>query len=511
MKAICECDFNSYKRPNHNDLSNNVIYQSQIGQIEEMISHTNIGIIKCYKDIFKYKYFISNTGGFIILGLILIQIIITIIYSWKSLYIIRKYIFSITNKYLLYLSSLQNANLLSNNSLALNANNFIKNSPPNKHKKYKRKYKKSLNNLNNNNLNISSNKEKEEISNNNISNHKNSNYSINSSNCQINLSNEKIKNQHQDKNNNLMILSNNSLNTSKDGKSKSKPRAIKPKYKTHIKKKKKIFEDNLNLSNAPINNFKLSKENIYKNGLFINLKDDININIDMVEYIKTEIDDMDYDDAIRKDKRKICNYFCDKIKVNQILLNTFFYEEPIKPKSLKIILLLIQIDLYFFVNGLFFNEEYVSQIFHLQKDTFFEKFQRFIGNFFYAALVGVIVSYIIEFFFIDEKKIKGIFKREKDNLVVLKYEIVQITKNIKYRYLFFIILSYMITIFTWYHISCFNNIYPHMKKEWIIFSIITIILMQIFYIIVCLLESIIRFISFKFKSEKIYKISLLLS
>ena len=129
----------------------------------------------------------------------------------------------------------------------------------------------------------------------------------------------------------------------------------------------------------------------------------------------------------------------------------------------------------------------------------------------YSALVGVIVNYIIECFFISEKKIKGIFKREKDNIIVLKYEIAKIINDIKHRYLYFIIISFIITIFTWYHISCFNNIYPHMKREWLIFSILIIIFMQFLSLLACLLESIIRFISFKCKSEKIYKISLLLS
>ena len=117
----------------------------------------------------------------------------------------------------------------------------------------------------------------------------------------------------------------------------------------------------------------------------------------------------------------------------------------------------------------------------------------------------------MDFFFIEENKIKRIFKREKDNLLSLKYEITQLIKNIHKRYLYFIIISFIITIFTWYHISCFNNIYPHMKNEWILFSILIIILMQIMSILACLLESIIRSISFKFESEKIYKISLLLS
>ena len=338
-------------------------------------------------------------------------------------------------------------------------------------------------------------KTKEDYFNNNISKKYDNN---------INLINQ---NSNNDNKNPKLILNSISINNTINNKSKFH-KTSKKGTKTQKKSSKKLcLEDSSNVSNNILYKYKKSEDNFLKSGLLMNSKDDLNICIE--EYLSTDIDDMDYDDAIRKDKRKICNYFLVKLKANQIILNTFFYEEPIKPKPLKIILFLIQIDLYFFVNGLFFNEEYVSQIYHLEEDSFYECFQRFIGNFFYAALVGVMVSYIIDCFFIDERKIKGILKREKDNLLVLKYEIVQIIRNIKKRYISFIIISYIITIFTWYHISCFNNIYPHMKKEWLIFSIIIIILMQIFSVLICLLEAIIRFISFKCKSEKIYKISLL--
>ena len=96
LKAICECKFNILK--DNNIFSNNIIYQSQIGEIEEMISNTNIAIIKCFNDIFQYKFFIKCTGGFIVLGLIFTQIIFTIVYCSNSLYYITKYIFRISNK-----------------------------------------------------------------------------------------------------------------------------------------------------------------------------------------------------------------------------------------------------------------------------------------------------------------------------------------------------------------------------------------------------------------------------
>ena len=84
-------------------------------------------------------------------------------------------------------------------------------------------------------------------------------------------------------------------------------------------------------------------------------------------------------------------------------------------------------------------------------------------------------------------------------------------KEIKIRYNIFIIIAGVYSIFSWYYISCFNNIYPHMKNEWIKSSIFIILLVHIFSIFVTLIETLLRFLSFEFKSEKMYKASLWLA
>ena len=86
LKAICECLMSNLI--GNNILENNLIYKNSLGEIGTMLSQTNLEILKCYKDIFDYKYFISNTGGFIIMGLIMIQIILNIIYYFSNLYLI---------------------------------------------------------------------------------------------------------------------------------------------------------------------------------------------------------------------------------------------------------------------------------------------------------------------------------------------------------------------------------------------------------------------------------------
>ena len=242
-------------------------------------------------------------------------------------------------------------------------------------------------------------------------------------------------------------------------------------------------------------------------------KNDINknINIEIEEYLKTDLDDMDYDDAVRCDRRKFCQYFWEKMKTEQIILSTFFNQEILKPLPIKIILLILNIDLYLIINGLFFNENYMSDLLKSNDDNLISFISRILDRIVIITLTGIIINYIIEFFFVEESKIKKIFKREKENELILQYEMVQLIKNTYTKYNIFIIITCIIMIISLYYVFCFNNVYSSIKGEWIKSSIIIISIMQIFPILLYFLDTSIRFISFKCKSERLFKLSAILS
>ena len=234
--------------------------------------------------------------------------------------------------------------------------------------------------------------------------------------------------------------------------------------------------------------------------------------INMEEYLKPDLDDMEYDDAIKLDQRTFCQFLSDRLKEKQIIMDTFFNKENLRPMSIKIMLLLVNIDLYFVVNGFFFNEQYISLLFNsTEEETFFSYIPRSYSRFFYCTLVGVIISIIIDCVFIEEKKIKRIFIREKENPMQIRYEVSLNVNDIKTRYNVFSFLCLFIAIISWYYVSCFNNTYPGVKNEWIKSSLTIIILMQILSIFIALLQAILRGISFSCKSEKVYKMNQFLS
>ena len=114
-------------------------------------------------------------------------------------------------------------------------------------------------------------------------------------------------------NNNIMIFSNSNYY---ENNIQSLSKMMTPsKFNKINKEEKGIITNNEYKNVKKIPNFSNIQIDLINNA-------DIN-NIDMQEYLSTEIEDMDYEDVIKKDKREFCQYFNEKLKINQIILNYY--------------------------------------------------------------------------------------------------------------------------------------------------------------------------------------------
>ena len=229
--------------------------------------------------------------------------------------------------------------------------------------------------------------------------------------------------------------------------------------------------------------------------------------INLEEYLKTSLDDLDYDETIMREKRNICKIFIEKLVVKQMILDLFYNNNWIIPKKIKAIFFIIRIDLYLFINAFFYNEVYITELyFSNKKEEFFSFFPRSLNRIIYTSFVSKVLNFIISLLFPSENKIKKILLKKK-HLKEMKNKIIIATTNIINNYWLFIGLSYILAIITWFYISCFNNAYPYLKIEWIKSSIFIIIIIQFISIFTCFLYAVFRFISIKSKSEKLFKFS----
>jgi hypothetical protein len=234
--------------------------------------------------------------------------------------------------------------------------------------------------------------------------------------------------------------------------------------------------------------------------------------INMKEYLSLSFDENDFDDVIDKDKRSFCQYFCVIFKENQIFISTFFKKEILRPLPLKCLVLLITIELYFTITALFYNEDYLTDLLYsTEEEKFFSFVSRRFNQFMYSMAVSGIITYLVGFFFVEENKIKKIFIRNRQSDLKMKYEISMTMKDIDRKFTSLIVFSIVLTIICFIYISCFNIVYPCIKYEWIKSSVFVLIVMQFLSLAISFIQCVFRYLSIKCNSEKLFKLSQVLS
>ena len=492
MTAICECVFQDVSQ--NNEITDNAVFEEVTGDIFDKLAESNIYVFKCFKYIF--TYFTRSYGIYIYLVFLVIYIIMVVFYFIMGLDGIMKYIFNTTQSYINFLNNNNNKERIAPPKKNVDKKNETKSER--KDKKIKRKKSKLFEDLE---QNLKKNKEGEEDDKHNnslIIFNKNNN--INNINSKERLAPSVISDQQNEE-----LISKKKVK--KKGKFKEKNKNIKNEKIEKNKKALSLFKstESNDMLETIQNNQTEDKKNEKDNKKNLNSEEGEEINFE--EYLATPPEEMDYDDAIKLDKRSFCEFFSDNLNGRVLFVSTFCEPEPLKPITLKVMVLILSLVFYFFINGFFFNEDYISQVYHLEEDKFFDFIPRSLKRFLYALVIGEIVEYITEFFFIEEKKLKGIYEREKDNILNIKSEIVETINDIKRRNLAFIIVVFILIIFFIFYVLCFNYVYQYSQVEWIKSSIVIILFTQILSILLSFFETLFRYLAFKCQSERLYQFS----
>ena len=307
MVATCICNytdfpyyFNFFSDEIIKELYNNVI-KGFIYIYEILESKTTL--LFCYKNLFNNKYFFNNIGGIILIILIIIQICCTISFSCKEFKSINNYILFVLNYYIKIIKMKNNEN--NYNQIYINKNNssiLLNNNNP---KILMRAKTFPMTKI----IKIQSTDE----------NFKNMNAKILEN---SDISSSKISNKFESSLNILITQSDSAfkeLNSLKNKNNKNKKN-----------KNNEINENNSNNSNNSNNKFKIKsfRKKEIKN------------------YLNESFDEMEPYEVLKEDKRKFCQFYCDKIKKNQLLMRTFIYKEKTIPIELKIILFILYIDFF---------------------------------------------------------------------------------------------------------------------------------------------------------------------
>ena len=230
---------------------------------------------------------------------------------------------------------------------------------------------------------------------------------------------------------------------------------------------------------------------------------------EIIEDDPEELNEMEYEEAIENDKRNFCRYYLDIISEKQFLLSPILYKSAFRPLSLKMSMFFFCLLTFFFINAMFFTEEYISKRFDSDdKLNFAYIIKHELKKSILASLVTAAISKLFSFLLTRASSFYKLLesKEEKD----FNYSLLQYINKMKKKFIVLFVLMIVFSLLFLYFLMCFCRIYRNNQISWIESTLISILSNMILYFVLCLIIAILRFSAFKCANEIVYKAAMII-
>ena len=441
--------------------------------IESIFKDSNIGILKCHDLVFSLKITSHNIGFWIFLALAICHIPLYIHYSINGIKSILVYCeYNIRNR----------NDINSINYSCIHKENNLLNKKKIKKKNDKKKLKESFgcNKYIRNNIKYKT--------------------TILRKNNDIRIS-TKIKTFNKNKNNINGNKKKDKIYFKKDNDSK---------YLYSLKKNSKC-------SNSSISIIKIKRKDDFTNKKLKKVDNNIIHNINESRY---NLEIYNFENAILYDKRKFWRLYYICLLSQERLLNTFFLKSPLEIKSLRISLFIFNYSCDLALNSFFYNNQKISDKYHYNGNNL--RLFVLINNITVSLISAIVSILIIKFLSVltqSKRRINNIFseiknnsnKKEskfKNNINIYIERVYKIFNILKFKIVCYIAFEITILLFFFYYVTGFCIVYQKTQIDWLLESIISILLSILFKLLYSFFIAILYIISLKKKSKLLFKIAL---
>ena len=256
------------------------------------------------------------------------------------------------------------------------------------------------------------------------------------------------KNDIKHLNNNIIPI--NHLNYKKSKKEKVIKAKIVNKIsnKTNLKKEVDIFD----LKQKKINqkNFSLRKTAKTKKILDTDYINYNTLNI-------SELNNLDYKEALLIDKRTYFQYYIALIRKKQLIIFTFVPIDDYNLISLKVALFLLSFSTYIAVNIFFFSDYTMHKIY---TDNGYSDFIVHLPQIVYSSIISAIIETVLKLLCLSENKILSI--KEIKKIKESSYKRIDYTKTyLRIKFIFFFLIGFLLSVFYCYFMSCYCAVYKN--------------------------------------------------
>ena len=447
MAANCLCHSTSLQNGDNVDVDNDNKQEKEVLNFKTItksfISNLldfNIEVIFCYNLVFDTKILFKNIGFYCMISLNFLQIIFLIVFLIKKLKPIETFMHNASE------NKNQNAYPPKKNNIK-NKNDETNIETENKNKNGKKNNQRKKN-YNKDSSNIKSISQLKLMKSKNIRNNNNLIPQDNSTKLDdiLNATNKQSKKQlflYKEKNeDNVHNLIFNNKNSNE--------------IVTKIKTKKKLYKKRKG-KKGKINLMETIGENEDKKN-----KPFIIGEIQDLSKTEDEIEEMDYEEAIIYDKRSYLKMYWSSLVDSQIILDTFFTSNNLNLFIIKLSFFIIIFEISFFLNALFYTDEYISDAYH---NNGVLDFVSGLPKAIYSFLATLLLTNLLKMLSNSKSELMKLIRensKDKDYIHLINANL----KKLKIKLIIYFILIFILGLLFLYYVSAFCAVYRYSQKYW---------------------------------------------
>ena len=174
----------------------------------------------------------------------------------------------------------------------------------------------------------------------------------------------------------------------------------------------------------------------------------------LIDYTDGEMNDLSYDLALKIDKRTYWQFYISLIKTKHEFIYAFLFNGDYNSKIIKIDLFIFGFALNYVVNGLFFNDDTMHNVYE-SKGLFDVSYQ--LPLIIYSSFISILLIELVKMLGLSNDTIIDFKQSEEKNNFDERGK--KLIKKLKIKFVFYFILSFILLIAFWYYISIFGAVY----------------------------------------------------
>ena len=167
--------------------------------------------------------------------------------------------------------------------------------------------------------------------------------------------------------------------------------------------------------------------------------------------------------AIIKDNRTFLRIYWSFLVDSQIILGTFFTENYLELLIIKLTFLLLNFQINFFLNALFYTDEYISESYH--NDGILDFFTG-LPKVIYSFVATLLITNLLQMLSSSKSELMQIIrdknKYKKNYISIINAKL----KKLRIKLIIYFIISFLLGLFFFYYVAAFCAVYRYSQKYW---------------------------------------------